>query len=490
MFKSIFRGNDVDSLYDDAIDFLDENYAYFVTNVLNAGKPVWDYSIPTAAVVVPKAEAKTGKFQFVFNPDFAKSLSMEHFAFVTAHETMHVLLYHLTLSMNFENKAVFNIAADCVINDYLVSAGLDAPENLCNGEEIVGFNCSNSTVTEVYNIIENDPEIMKSLGLEGECDQCGGTKGGEAPCGDDCGDDCKGGHQHGNGKPCTCGGKFFSIDSHDWMHDPQAIRDFVDAMAQGGFTPENLPDDLEEILTEAVSEYEKTKMAGKGQGSKDNFMQEQKVTLKWVELLEKIDPDMFRMPGAGPKPLTSFRRPRRKLVGMYETHGVILPSAETPEHGDMTKRSDRKPFIVLALDTSGSIGQATANKFINLAKSIPQDKVEVKACTFTSSYMPLDLDNPKWRSGGTDFSPIEEFIRTHAMPENDNKYPSAVVVVTDGYASFYQGMKPSKDQAESWTWLLLDNHQKQSAKQQLSHYGFAPENFDTLDGYVDGNVRW
>ena len=443
-----------ETLYDKAIEYLDDNYAFFLTNVLNAGKPRWDHTIPTAAVVVPKSEAHDrGHFEFVFNPEFANKLTAEQVAFVLAHECLHVLLYHLTLSLNFYNKEIFNIAADCVINDFLSNAGLISLDGICRGEDVVGFDCSNSTVTEVYNVIENNPDIQEKFGI-------------------------------GTGES-----QLVSIDDHSWMHDPQSVRDFMDAMSSGGFTPDQLPSDLEEILNETINEYEKTKMAGRGTG-REEYMREQKITLKWTDLLEKVNPDMFRAPGAGPKPITSFRKTRRKLAGMSSFSDALLPSLETPDKGPKTSRSDRKPHIVLALDTSGSIGQDTANKFLNLAKSIPTDKIEVSACTFQDNYMPLDLDNPKWRSGGTDFSPIETFIQKHVIPINNNKYPSAVVVVTDGYASFYRGDKPSAPNAKNWTWLLLDNRQVTSAKATLSQFGFPEENFDCLNGFVDGKVNW
>lgn len=445
---------DIEILYSDAIDYLDENYAYFLTNVLNAGKPIWDNSIPTAAVAIPKGEkVDRDTFEFVFNPSFAESLSTEQFAFVLAHECMHVLLYHLTLSLNFYNKEIFNVAADCVINDFLMGAGLVAIDGLCTGEAVVGFNCANSTVTEVYNIIENDPELSSKFGGS-------------------------------SGPP-----EWVVIDSHDWMHDPQSARDFINAAAASGLTPDSLPDDLEEILNETISEYEKTKVAGKGTG-KEEFMREKKITLKWVELLERLSPDMFRLPGAGPRPLSSFRRTRRKLAGMHSFSDAILPSTETPDKGPLTSKSDRKPHIVLALDTSGSIGTDTANKFLNLAKSIPSDKVEVSACTFQTGYLPLDLAAPKWRSGGTDFSPIQQFIRDHVLPKNNNSYPNAVVVVTDGYAAFGAD-RPSLEQAKNWTWLLLSHDQKNSAIQSLaSRYGFDRQNFSVLNDFVDGKVKW
>lgn len=448
---------DIEDSYAEAIEYLNDNYAYFLTNVLNIGAPQWTNEIPTAAVTMSKDSAKgaegAGLFGFLFNPDFAESLTPKQFAFVLSHETMHIVLYHLTLSHGFHNKEIFNIAADCVINDYLEGAGLECIEGICRGQDVVGFNCANSTVTDIYSIIENDPELQEKLGI-GE-----------------------------DGEP-----QFFQIDSHDWMHDPEAIDNFIKAMAEHGFTPESLPDDLEEILNEAVNEYKKTQLAGKGQG-KEEFMREQKVSLKWIELLEKLDPDMFNAPGVGPRPVSTFRTPRRKLMSLHPK--IILPSTYSPDKGEMSRRSDKKPAIVLALDTSGSIGTDTSNKFVNLGRSIPRDKVEVFACTFTSQYMPLDLDNPRWRGGGTCFSTIEDFIQTHVVPENDGNYPKAVVVVTDGYAGFYGGHRPSKENAEGWFWLLLTNSQVTETRRNLAaQYGFRPENFEPLNGYTSNSASW
>jgi len=494
----------IDDLYGDAIRYLDENYTYFLTNVLNIGSPMWTTSIPTAAVTMDKDAKNQDTFGFIFNPKFGSSLTTEQFAFILAHETLHIVLYHLNLSLNFDNKEVFNVAADAVINDYLDGAGLELIDGICRGESLVGYNCANCTVTDVYHDIINNPETMKKLG-QGECESCGGSgeEGDDSACGgsgqddkgnpcDDCGGSGKGKCPdcNGCGKQGQGGGGYVIIDSHDWMHNPENIKKFKEAMAAAGVKPEDLPDDLEEILTEAQNTYEKTQMAGNGVG-KEEFLQEQKVTIKWAELLEKVDPDMFRMPGAGPRPITSFRQPRRKLAGMASFSDAILPCLETPDKGKLTNRSDRKPSIVVALDTSGSIGTETANKFVNLGRSIPQDKVNVFACTFTSRYQPLDLDNPRWNSGGTCFSAIEDFIRTEVLHQNENKYPSAVVVVTDGHASFPRS-RPNTVQAEGWFWLLLGDYEKQLAVSNFanSHHGFKKENFDTLDGYVDGKVNW
>lgn len=505
----------IEKLYRQAVQYLDDNYAYFLTDVLNIGSPSWTHMLPTAAVCVMEDMAKDD-FEFVFNPSFAASLNAETMGFVLAHEAMHIVLYHLTLAQNgnFDNKQAFNIAADCCINDYLDSQGFDLIDGICRGEEVVGFNCANSTVTEVYDIIVNNEDIMNKLGLGDECPQCGGSRSGEGGGGgaqgdsqdDGSGDESDGDggdedgdgqgsgsgdpsdtHTHGGKQPCSCPPKFVVIDDHTWMHDPQKMRDFVDTMSKHGLTPDKLPDDLEEIQQETADTLRGAQVAGKGRAAAEKYMREENVTMKWVSLLKKVDPNILPESGMGPKPVTSFRTPRRKLTSMYPK--VLVPNLETPEKGDLS-RSNKKPAIVVALDVSGSIGDETANKFINLAKSIPQDKVKLFPCTFDDGYTPLDLDNPRWRGGGTNFSAIEDFIQDRVVGQIDG-YPKAVVVVTDGHARFYGDRKPTKEQAKGWFWLLLDDYQKKNAITQLAkEYHFNPESFDTLDGYVNENINW
>ena len=135
--------------YKDSIEYLDDRYCYFVTHVLNIGKPRPDYSVPTACVAVTKEDydkGKTENFYFAFNPDFADKLNTSEGAFILAHETMHIILNHLKLSRGFDDPIRFNLAADAVINDYLVGAGLDQVKGTVKGQELVGYNCANATV--------------------------------------------------------------------------------------------------------------------------------------------------------------------------------------------------------------------------------------------------------------------------------------------------------------------------------------------------------
>jgi hypothetical protein len=75
--------------YSDAVQYLDDEFAFFLTHVLNIGKPEAVGNPPTAAVAVdPKSENIGADFRFLFNPSFASTLSTEDMAFVMAHETM------------------------------------------------------------------------------------------------------------------------------------------------------------------------------------------------------------------------------------------------------------------------------------------------------------------------------------------------------------------------------------------------------------------
>src|SRR3990167_2622475 len=313
------KQKNIEEQYGDAVDFLNDNFAYFLTNVLNIGHPIWSDEMPTAAVRAKTKMARKDEFEFVFNPTFASNLTTEEFAFVLAHETMHIVLYHLGLAKKFDNPQVANISMDAVVNDYLNNAGFKLVKGVVRGEDVVGFDCSNTTVTDVYDLLKNNPDYN---GSGDKCDgKCSGSQSGQ-----------------GQGGQCTCPGKagqFTSIDDHNWMHDPelaekieQAIKDAIKA---GQLDPNDLPADLAEIKNETMNTYASGMMAGTQDGTETQFIKDHNVSLKWTELLKRLDPDLFRQPGMGPKPLSSFRRPRRKLTSMYPK--VILPIYETPLKG-------------------------------------------------------------------------------------------------------------------------------------------------------------
>jgi len=429
----------------EAIDWLDrDTTAYFLTSVLNMGNPQWDSTIPTACVSVPVDLTDLRNFSFRFNPSFAKTLDVDELAFVAAHETLHIVLNHLALSKTYADKHLFNIAADCVINDWLEDQCFNVPDWVMTGDKQVGFNCARVTVSEVYNALQHrqrqgdDPQA----GEPGE----GSQNGSEGPQSDPQGDGQKG-QSSGGGQgdeqqqeQAPSGGSL--VDDHDWIHNSDQRQEGI---AEAASDQTAKPSEIESAKADDPG--------GNGGGMGVNsggagraFQPDATVTLAWEKLLTKVNPDVFK--GAQVRS-TWHRQPRRLL-----NSNTRLPERT---HVDPTRIGKaHKPAIVVALDTSGSIQQSDVTKFLNLARSIPQQKIKVFPITFTRSARTIDLDNPQYVDGGTEFGCIETHIQQHVVGELKH-YPKSVVVITDGCGLFQSNQVEEKNR-KNWTWLYTSQH--------------------------------
>lgn len=458
------NNTDLGQHYREAIDLLDENFAFFLTHVLNMGKPTWEHRIRTADVSLPSKNASMDDFRYRFNPTFAALLEVDEFAFIMAHETMHILLNHLLLLKTGKNKGKFkdpmkfNIAADCVINDYLKSMGL-APGRIEEfgmfGPKVVGYDCSNSTVSEVYLDV---PDSMSQGQGEGE----GQGQGGQGDSGG------MGEYMEGAAPGAITG-------EHDWMEetsegqDQKAEEISKDAAKNGG-----MPKDIEDKKQD--DEHKGTPGAAPGSeaGALRKFVEQKGVSMKWAELLKEVNPDMFR--SGGPKPAPSYHKPRRKIMGVFEQYPDMgtLPVIREPDDP-----KGKTPSIVMYADGSGSCAHYI-DTFVTLAKSVPPKKIKLMAFTFSTYVQDLDLtaDNPSIASGGTEFSIIENSIQKDVVPQLGH-YPSAVVVLTDACGYFSSTKVQDKD-APSWLWLLTDG------MRYASHYTGRPGRDMDIDKFCDG----
>lgn len=486
---------DIKRKYKAAAEYLDDEYAYFLTHVLKIGKPEVS-NIPTACVaakVASDGSIDPDNFEFLFGSDFADSLNVENFAFVLGHETMHIILNHLRLQKNFVDfKSVekiqekqkrgerltkdemvkmfklkreadlFNIAADCVINDYLIECGLEPSGELekmaCRGEKWIGENAAFMTVTEVYERIDQQSKD--------DADENG------TPI-----------FVMGDGSE----GSYSEMDSHDWMLNPkaaEALADAIDKLNDEYEKSKGLPQDLydkkleeEGKATANQQALNKSMTPGTQDANMENFVKQHGVQMAWVKLLKDVDPNMFKVPGIAPPMVPSFHRRRRKLSDKAFTK-INLPVYRRETRID--KATDEIPSIVLALDVSGSIGPRDADRFVSLAMSIPRERIHVFACTFQTTYQKIDLDNPKFnKGGGTNFDAIAHFINKEVLPELKGKYPKAVVVITDGAADMQRNLWPDEKNRDGWLWLM--------SPQDWSHYGQAIKNIGTkkmLDEYI------
>lgn len=91
--------------------------AFFVTVCLSL-KHTWNPDIPTA---------RTNGLEIQYNPDFFLSLDEDERLFLLLHETMHVVLMHMSRVGN-RDPMKYNIAGDYVINSFLKDSGFKLPK--------------------------------------------------------------------------------------------------------------------------------------------------------------------------------------------------------------------------------------------------------------------------------------------------------------------------------------------------------------------------
>lgn len=440
--------------YQQGVDWLNRNHPFFLTNVLNVGKPQWRQDLDTAAIDFEDADNPL----FVFNDEFAQTLQPQEMSFVLAHETMHVVLNHGRLLRSLPNTQIANIAMDAVINDYLAGQGIEPLPWAIRGEQVIGQTAANLPVREVYDRLVHQQRQQEKANEQSDSDDTGDGQSGDEDNGATSSEEnsVSSADIEQLAQSVANGGGL--LNEHEW------VAANADTIEQFAAQWEDVPDDIKELMQDAQPAH--VRQAGNGT---DSALQEWRethgVSLAWEQLLKEIDPDILPKPGPKQRrqhPRSSFRQRPRKLGAFPD---LLLPVRD-PEPKKRGLNVDKgKPSIVMALDTSGSISRTTANEFVGLAKSIPEDKVDLQCCTFTTSAKELNLQKPSFPSGGTDFSCIEKYIQDNFLAKG-KPYPKAVVVVTDGDASF-RTVSPTAEHAKSWTWLLTENRYSHNLRRQF-----------------------
>ena len=337
------------------------------------------------------------------------------------HENYHKLYRHLTTWKNLWDIAprLANVACDFVINLKIVDENKDGfavlPEGGCIDERFRGMSAA-----EVFNILREE-QTSKSKPRRGDESGQGGGDPDESPGGEGAGitPDNESG-QDGRDDP-TDG----DLDEHDWEGANQ-------------LTPDEM-NELERDIDEAIRQGALTagKMGVDVARDIEDLLQPQ---VNWREVLREF----VKSTCAG-KDFSTWARPNRRFLGQ----GVYLPSGI----------SENVEELLLAVDTSGSIGQRELTLFLTEVKAIcdtvKPDKVRLLYWGHTvvgdESYDMEELDglvnSTKPRGGGgTDVECVTRYM-------DENKItPQAAIVLTDG--DLYGGWG-------KWNcpvlWTILDN---------------------------------
>ena len=214
------------------------------------------------------------------------------------------------------------------------------------------------------------------------------------------------------------------IDDHDW----DGAKELTEPEKQ------ELARDIDEAIRQGAMAAGKM---GKGSRDLDDLLTPQ---VDWREVLRE-----FVQNTCAGNDYATYARPNRRLM----SQGIIMPSGVSDQVGE----------LVIAVDTSGSIGQAPLSVFLTEVKGIcdtvKPDKVRLlywgSSVVGDESYEMHELDDlikstKPMGGGGTNVECVTDYMTEHAIK------PQACVVLTDGH--LYAGWG-------QWTcpvlWTVLDN---------------------------------
>ena len=338
-----------------------------------------DSSVPTAA---------TNGEEVIFNPEFVASLTDDELKFLVAHECFHPMLEHC-FRRNGRDFGLWNMAGDFVINQLLHEDNIGVmPEGGCYDNDL--YQRGEGTTDRIYSILQQEqppqPDQPDQPGDDGD-----GDGDGDGPSGD------------GQSKPGKSG--------KPSRNGQQALDDCNDNPAKD---PAEQSQREAEWKVKVAQAAQAAKIMGKMSAAAQRLVDEVLThKVPWQEVLRdfvvKCRDDS-----------RTWSRPNRRML----SHGLYLPSVSGEAMGDM----------VVAIDCSGSIGQAELNQFAAEIRKIKEDippsclhvlYFDSKVCHHDQFDREDELHIEPHGGGGTDFAPIFQHMVDHGIDAD------CCVVLTD-----------------------------------------------------------
>ena len=348
-----------------------------------------------------------------YGREFVEKLNDAELRFLVLHESYHKLYRHLITwkHLHDDDAELANISCDYVINIKLVDDNKDGFATM-TGELAKG--CFDETYRNW-----DSAQVFHDLKKKGQ-GSGGGIGNPNKPNGTNAG--AGAGMGNGTGSDVSGGVPF---DDHDWEGAKE-------------MTPEEkreLAKDIDENIRQGAT------MAGKlGSGGDRDLAELLEPQVNWREVLRDFITETCKG-----YDYSSYRRPNRK----YLQAGIYMPSGV----------SEKVEELVIAIDTSGSIGQQELSVFLSEVGSICDTVTpscvrilywDTQVCR-EEKYEMHELANIAKSTkpsggGGTMVECVPEYMATHGIK------PQATIVLTDGYLGGSWG---------SWVcptlWCILDN---------------------------------
>jgi predicted metal-dependent peptidase len=334
--------------------------------------------------------AKTNGRDEWYGRGFVKKLKEKELAFLVMHEAGHKMYRHLTTwrKLHDENHALANMACDYVIN--LMLKNLDPTEAFMampkdSSGKLMGLideRFKGMNAKQVFDILKQE----QKQGPEGKpCEGSGTGQSGQSQADQ-------------------------SIDDHDW----DGAKDMTEEQKK------EFDREIDQAIRQGIINDRKLNGAGAGDLARElGEMLQPKVD--WRDALREFVKSVC----AG-KDNSTWRRPNRRFLG----EGTYMP----------TLISESVGRVLIAVDTSGSIGGEELNAFLSevvaLCEQVSPEMVDLlywdSAVARHETYAREDTPNivsstKPAGGGGTSPSCITDYIK------KKNLDPECAVVLTDGY---------------------------------------------------------
>lgn len=372
---------------------------------MKAGNPDWCKTTATDARAL------------YYNPEYIEGLNLDQTQFVLAHEALHCALSHFARRQH-RNKHRWDVACDFAINPLLVNDGLKPTPEALVIQEYDGM-----TAEEIYPLLDDNPEQQPHdlhLYDQGQAEADGGRSPSASPPPP---------RPHDGGASQSHRPHPDTGDSSAQPPPPDSGEGERKAQsgAAGGGT--SRPRSLSEAERAALAVQWQQRLAGAAQQAMragklggaiarlvDNLLQPQ---LPWRMLLARYMTGIARDD-------YSYSRPSSRREG-----DALMPNLRSTQTD-----------LVVALDTSGSIGDREIGEFVtevNAIKGQLRARITVLACDAVLAqdgpwefepWEQIELPATLHGGGGTDFRPVFDWTASR------DRQPDLLVYFTDAEGTF------------------------------------------------------
>lgn len=364
-----------------------------------------------------------------FNPEFLDEINNRELDFIMIHQVLHLSLRHASRSRSFENRAVFDEAADIIVNSNILKSFNMSKESITLSGEVQGHQAPDETegyefsVEELYSILIEDRIRKRGLGICFETDE------------------------NGNVSEIDYDGSLKGKGNGNRTKSSEPGRGFDDHSRWGSESDEGIND----------QDWEK-------------------YTLDACEMMYIRDPSNSRglIPGYAARAYMDLKEARtdwRTLLNNFIQEEVNDYSFSPPDRRfsdgpfflpDFSDTDEVVKDVLFMIDTSGSMSddEITA-AYSEVAGAIDQfggklqgwlgffDAAIVEPKQF-SSEDELKIIKP-YGGGGTDFGIVFSYIRDQMQDKN----VTSIVILTDGYAPW-----PNEEAAMGIPTIWLINNEE------------------------------